>query len=296
VVASFGVGNATQINAVVGSIRASAGYMGFRFPLWGQLVVGIFLGVMLVILMRGGAKGIGSAAERLVPVASMGYLILCLLVLAICWNRIAGAFSLIFRGAFSPSAVTGGVVGSLITSVRVGTARGVFTNEAGMGTASIAHAGAEVDHPVEQGLMGIVEVFIDTIVICTMTALVILCSGISIPYGVDGGIALTGEAFSSVCGSWVSVPIALALCLFGIATVIGWGLYGIRCAQYLLGDGVWRGFIYLQGAMVVIGAVMGTGTVWLLAEIVNGLMAIPNLIALLVLSPELLRILKTYRA
>ena len=180
----------------------------------------------------------------------------------------------------------------MLVTLRTGVSRGVFTNEAGMGTASIAHAAARVKHPAQQGLMGIMEVFLDTVVICTVTALVILCSGVPIPYGEDVGVVLTTEAFSSVYGSWVSVFIAAALCLFAIATVLGWGLYGIRCAQFLFGAGVWRKFVFLQAVTVVISSVLSTGTVWLLTETVNGLMAIPNLIALTALTPELCRLLQ----
>jgi len=210
-------------------------------------------------------------------------------------DAIPMAFQQIIRGAFSPNAVTGGAVGSVFTVLRVGASRGVFTNEAGMGTAAIAHASAKVEHPVRQGLMGIMEVFLDTIVICTVTALVILCSGVQIPYGTDMGIALTAEAFSSVYGAWVCVPISLALCSFAIATVLGWGLYGGRCAQYIFGEGAWRRFVCVQIAMVVLGAVMQTGAVWLLSETVNGLMAVPNLIMLAYLSPELVRLVRSFR-
>ena len=163
-----------------------------------------------------------------------------------------------------------------------------------MGTASIAHSGAEVAHPVEQGFMGIMEVFLDTIVICTMTALAILCSGIEIPYGLDLGAALTLEAFSAFYGSWITIPMALALCCFAVATVLGWGLYGARCAEYLFGGNVWRRFVLIQGAAVILGAILKTQTIWLLSEIINGLMSIPNLIVLLVLCPELSKISAAY--
>ena len=143
--------------------------------------------------------------------------------------------------------------------------------------------------------MGIMEVFLDTVVICTVTALVILCSGVPIPYGTDVGVSLTTQSFSAVLGDWTAVFIAGALCLFAFATVLGWGLYGARCAQYLFGRQVWRQFAWLQAAMVVLGAVLNTGTVWLLSEIINGLMAIPNLIALAALSPEFCRLLQEYQ-
>ena len=142
--------------------------------------------------------------------------------------------------------------------------------------------------------MGIMEVFLDTIVICTMTALVILCSDISIPYGTEAP-DLTAFAFSFVLGDWVQIVIAISLCLFAFATILGWGLYGARCAQYLFGLGVWKKFAWLQAATVILGAVLNTSTVWLLAETVNGLMAIPNLIALFLLTPELCRLIKRYQ-
>ena len=138
--------------------------------------------------------------------------------------------------------------------------------------------------------------FVDTIVICTMTALVILCSGIGIPYGVDMGVALTSDAFCLVFGNWVSILIALFLALFAIATILGWGLYGVRCAQYLLGEGVGNHFAWLQGGAIIIGALLGTGTIWTIAEIVNGMMMIPNLIAIAYLTPEILRLIQNYQA
>lgn len=295
VVAVFGVGNATQINAVIGGVNSVVTAFGGQESMLGNLLMGIILAVLVAFMLSGGAKRIGQIAEGLVPFASVLYLVLCIGVLCVHVSSIGDAFSSIVRGAFSPQAVTGGVLGSAFQALRIGASRGVFTNEAGMGTASIAHASAKVDHPVEQGLMGIIEVYIDTIVICTMTALVILCSGIAIPYGVDTGVTLTLDAFSSVYGEWICVPIALALCCFALATVLGWGLYGARCAQYLFGENVWKPFVIAQSVVVVIGAVLKTGTVWMLSETVNGLMAIPNLIALAMLSPELTRLTKAYK-
>lgn len=163
-----------------------------------------------------------------------------------------------------------------------------------MGTASIAHASAAVSHPVEQGLMGIMEVFLDTIVICTVTALVILCSGVEIPYGTDAGASLTAAAFGRIYGKWAVPLIALCLTCFALATVLGWSFYGMHCARYLLGSRMQPVFILLQSATVILSAVLKTGTVWLLAELVNGLMAIPNLIALLALSPTFFRLLQQY--
>ena len=294
VAAAFGVGNATQVNTVITSLSDTLSQFGLAMHPGVRLLIGLGLAVLIAGMLLGGARRIGSIAERLVPFGAIVYLLLGILVLILRCDAIGAAFSSILIGACSPDAVTGGAVGSALTALRIGVSRGVFTNEAGMGTASIAHAGADVQHPVEQGMMGIVEVFLDTIVICTITALVILVSGIDIPYGFDVGISLTNAAFSCVLGNWVGVVLSLSLCLFALATVLGWGLYGIRCAQYLFGDGVWRKFVFLQVAVVVIGAVVRAETIWLLAEILNGLMAIPNLIAILALMPELMSINRNY--
>ena len=291
VVAAFGVGNATQINAVVTGFNDCLAAFGGIPTGRKDLLLGLLLAMLVLILLWGGAKRIGAVAERLVPFAAVCYLLLGCLVLILCRKAIPGAFAAIFQGAFSPGAVTGGMVGSMAATLRVGISRGVFTNEAGMGTAGMAHGGANVSHPVEQGLMGIMEVFLDTIVICTMTALVILVSGVTVPYGSEAGVELTVAGFSSVVGDWVRVFLTLSLCLFAFATVLGWGLYGARCAQYLFGKKVWRLFALVQAVTVVLGAVLKTQTVWLLAEILNGLMSIPNLIAMAALTPELCRLI-----
>lgn len=295
VIAAFGVGNATQINTVIVSINDTLSQFGGAPTTAGNLLMGIGLAILVGAMLLGGAEKIGRTAERLVPFAAALYLVMGVLVLVLRYDAIPKAFEAIFQGAFHPRAVTGGAIGSAITTLRIGVSRGVFTNEAGMGTAGIAHGAARVRHPVEQGMMGIVEVFLDTIVICTMTALVILCSDVPISYGVDAGVALTTESFAAVLGTWVPTVIALALCLFALATVLGWGLYGIRCAQYLFGSDIWKRFVYIQIATVILASVLQAETVWLLAEVVNGLMSIPNLIALLALSPEVMRSIRQYR-
>lgn len=295
VVAAFGVGNATQINTLIYSINDVFHIFGISTSVLGNLQMGIFFAILIAVMLLGGAGRIGRTAEKLVPFASVLYLVLGGYVLLTRLDAVPRAFAAIISGAFSPQAVTGGVVGSMLQSVRVGTSRGIFTNEAGMGTAGIAHGAADVAHPCEQGLLGIVEVFLDTIVICTMTALVILCSGVHVPYGEDTGIQLTNMAFSSVLGQWICIPISLAVCCFAFATILGWGLYGARCAQFLLGERVWKPFVALQVITVIIGSVLGTGTIWLLAQIVNGLMAVPNLICLAYLAPELGKLTRGYK-
>lgn len=294
VVAALGVGNATQINAVVGSVNQMLIQLGCDPSPTGNLLIGTVLAAIVGMILLGGASKIGHAAEILVPFAAGAYVLLCTGVLAVHCERIPAALVSIIEGAFTPQAVTGGMIGSMFRVLRTGVARGVFSNEAGLGTASIAHASADVSHPVEQGMMGIMEVFLDTIVICTFTALVILCSGVPIPYGRDVGGSLTVAAFSSVFGRWVSVFLSASLCCFALATVLGWGLYGLRCAQFLFGTESYKAFALVQMAIVVFGAIAHTETIWSLAEIVNGLMAVPNLISLLLSSGELRKITRDY--
>lgn len=295
VVAAFGVGNATQINTVIVGINDCITAFGGQVSRKTDVLMGLILAAVVFAMFLGGAGRIGAAAEKLVPFAAAVYLLMSSAVLVLRVNALPGALRAIVQGAFSPRAVTGGVVGSILVTLRIGVSRGVFTNEAGMGTAGIAHGSADVQHPVDQGLMGIMEVFLDTVVICTMTALVILCSGVPVPYGIDAGVRLTADAFSSVMGPWIKVFIAASLCLFAFATILGWGLYGARCAQYLFGRKVWTRFAVLQAVTVVVGAVLNTTVIWQMAEIVNGLMAIPNLISLAVLAPELQRLINEYK-
>ena len=295
VIASFGVGNMAQINAVISGMNGLLLDYGIQETPFRNLLIGLALALLILLVLSGGAKGIGAAAEKLIPVASAGYILLCIGVLYFRYDRIPEALRQILLGAFSPRAATGGMLGSAFLALRVGCSRGVFTNEAGMGTASIAHASAETDHPAQQGLMGIVEVFLDTILICTLTALAILVSGVPIPYGNDLGGQLTNLAFSAVYGRSASVFLAAALSCFAFATVLGWSLYGGRCVQFLFGKGAWKWFVALQTLLVILGSVMNTQAVWLLAETVNGLMAIPNLIALAALSPEVVRLTIEYK-
>lgn len=292
ILAAFGVGNTAQVNAVVTGVNAAVSRFGGQPSRMGNLLMGLTLAALAGFLLFGGAKRIGAAAETLVPFAAGAYLLLCVGVLLVFRRRIPTALGQILAGAFYPRAVTGGMLGSAFRALCVGCRRGVFTNEAGMGTASIAHACAEAE-PAEQGLMGMMEVFLDTIVICTLTALVILVSGVPIPYGVDTGAELTTRAFSQVYGAGASVFLAAALILFAVATILGWGLYGARCAQFLFGG--WKGFAAAQTAMVVLGAVLDTETVWQLSELANGLMALPNLICLAALTTELRCITKEYK-
>ena len=294
VVAAFGVGNGTQVNAVVDSVDTVLRVFGSKSSPRIAVLIGGCMAALAGCCLLGGAKRIGDVAELLVPVAAVAYIVLCVGAVGVHAQKIPAALRSIVTGAFSPLAVTGGVIGSAFTALRVGASRGVFTNEAGMGTAGIAHGQSRVNHPAQQGLMGIVEVFLDTLVICTLTALVILTSGAEIRYGLDEGATLTSRAFSMTYGPWVSIPMALFLCCFAFATMLGWGLYGLRCAQYLFGKKACKIFVAVQILAAAASGFLKTGVIWLLSETVNGLMAIPNLICIAALSPELIRLTREY--
>lgn len=294
IVASFGVGNATQINAVIDGMRSIAEAKKVIFDIRETLLTGGVIAILITVAFAKGASGVGSWTEKLIPAASAIYILMGLGLLIFRIERIPDAIITIITGAFHPKSVTCGAVCAMLTTLRVGVSRGVFTNEAGMGTASIAHASAEAEHPAEQGLMGLIEVFLDTVVICTLTALVVLCSDVPLPYGTDPGIALTLDAFASVYGNWSRVVLTVLTCVFAFATILGWGLYGARCAQFLFGERIWHYFVITQAVCVLLGAVLNTSLVWVLAEILNALMAIPNLIALIFLLPEFTKSIQSY--
>ena len=288
VLASFGVGNMTQVNAIVTGIRG----ITLRFS---PAALGLFVTIAVGLAFLKGADSIGRIAEKLIPFASGIYILLSVLFLILRADQLPGALSGILKGAFQPRAVTGGLIGSSMKALQVGCSRGVFTHEAGMGTASIAHGGAAVEHPAEQGLMGLLEVFLDTFVICTLTSLVILTSGIPISYGFDAGAELTTAAFSAVYGRFGKTIVCVFLVSFAYATILGWSFYGLRCSQFLFGKKAASAFLLLQTCAVLFGAVLKTPQIWKIAEILNGLMALPNLFLLLVLSPELRTLTNSYQ-
>ena len=295
VIAAFGVGNATQVNAITDGIRDIASTFHHTIDEFDMLFVGMLIALLVWISIRSGAVSIGKWAEILVPFASVIYIILAFGVLIVRFHQIPQVISTIVLSAFCPKAFTGGIVGSIVMTIRTGVSRGIFTNEAGMGTAGIAHAAANVKHPVEQGLMGIIEVFLDTVVICTLTAFVILCSSTTISYGSDPGIALTLDAFSAIYGDGVKIVITCLVCILAFATILGWGLYGARCLQYLFGEKGWDCFFIAQLLCIVVSVMLKTSVIWSMAEIINGLMAIPNLIALILLMPNYLSILHSFQ-
>ena len=296
-VAVFGTGNATQVNTIVTAIDsvftsynlAEADGLGTI-----NLALGIFIAVCVALVLLGGIRRIGSFTEKLVPFMAVFYIILAVGVVILNIGKVPGVFASIFGGAFDPRAFTGGVVGSMFTSMRRGVSRGIFSNEAGLGTGSIAHASADTGHPVQQGLFGIFEVFTDTIVICTLTSLVILCSGIDIVFGQAAGADLTIAGFIASYGRWVSIFTAVALICFAFSTTIGWGLYGSRCVEFLFGTRVIRPFMVVYALVSIIGATLDLGLLWDISDTFNGLMVIPNLIAVFLLSGTVFSLTRDY--
>ena len=293
----FGTGNATQVNTITTAINSAL----LNYHLINEdavstsnLIIGIIIAILVATVLLGGVKRIGRVTEKLVPFMALIYIVLSLGVILLNLNRVPSVFASIGEGAFSPASVTGGVVGSFFLSMKKGVSRGIFSNEAGLGTGSIAHACADTKKPVKQGFFGIFEVFTDTIVICTLTALVILCSGTPVGYGEAAGAELTISGFTSTYGNWVSIFTAIALCCFAFSTIIGWGLYGARCIEYLLKEKSIKPFMVAYSLVAIIGATADLGLMWSVAETFNGLMAIPNLIALFLLSGTVARLVKQY--
>ncbi len=293
----FGTGNATQVNTITTAINSALINFHILNPSYtktSNLILGIIIAVLVGLILLGGIKRIGSVTEKLVPFMAVIYIVLSLGVIVLNIQRVPEVFASIFTGAFHPSSVTGGIVGSFFLSMKKGVARGIFSNEAGLGTGSIAHACADTDEPVKQGLFGIFEVFTDTIVICTLTALVILCSGVPIDYGNAAGAELTILGLTSTYGSWISIFTAVALCCFAFSTIIGWGLYGARCIEFLFSSRVIKPFMIVYSLVSILGATINLGLLWSIAETFNGLMSIPNLIALFLLSGTVVKLVKKY--
>lgn len=293
----FGTGNATQVNTITTAVNSAL--INFHVITQEQtsitnLAIGIIITVLIALILLGGIKRIGQVTEKLVPFMALLYIVLALGIVVLNWRVVPGVFVSIFEGAFSPSAVTGGVIGSMFLSMKKGVSRGIFSNEAGLGTGSIAHACADTGKPVKQGMFGIFEVFTDTILICTLTALVILCSPITIPYGQAAGAELTIQGFTSVYGNWVSIFTALAMCCFAFSTILGWGLYGARCIEFLFSSKVTKPFMVVYSFVAILGATADLGLMWSIADTFNGLMAIPNLIALFLLSGKIVQLVKDY--
>lgn len=295
----FGTGNATQVNTITTAINSALlnyNIISESAVSTSNLIIGIVIAILIAMILLGGIKRIGQVTEKLVPFMALLYILLGLGVILLNIQNIPSVFVSIFKGAFQPSAVTGGIIGSMFLSIKKGVSRGIFSNEAGLGTGSIAHACADTKKPVKQGMFGIFEVFTDTIVICTLTALVILCSGVPITYGEAAGAELTILGFTSTYGNWVSIFTAVAMCCFAFSTALGWGLYGARCIEFLFSEKVIKPFMVVYALVAILGATANLGLMWNIAETFNGLMAIPNLIALFLLSGTVVRLTKEYFA
>ena len=296
----FGTGNATQVNTIVTAIDSAV--MSYSDTLTQflptlNLIVGVVVAMLVAMVLLGGVKRIGSVTEKLVPFMALFYVVLALGVVILNIQKFPAVLESIVLGAFDPKAFTGGAIGSIFLSMQKGVSRGIFSNEAGLGTGSIAHACADTKKPVKQGMFGIFEVFADTIVICTLTAMVILCSGVPVNYGSAAGAELTISGFTATYGGWSSIFTAVALCCFAFSTIIGWGLYGSRCIEFpFKTDKVVRPFLVVYSFVAILGATVDLGLLWSIADTFNGLMSIPNLIALLLLSGTVVKLVNEFFA
>lgn len=301
VLASFGIGNLSQANSISGSVNnAITAFIPSAAESTGtiNLVVGIILAIILAVALVGGIQRIGKFTELLVPFMSIFYIIFTVIVIGKNIGNIGEAFKSIFIGAFTPQAVCGAACGIAIKEALVwGLKRSAFSNEAGLGSAGIAHAAANTKGPVQQGLYGIFEVFADTIVICTLTGLTIIISGIDIEFGKSVSSELITAAFATVFGEkFAALFVAIALFLFAFSTILGWALYGTRCTEYLFGIKVSKVYQVVFSVMVIVGTTTSLEIAWNLADTFNGLMAVPNFIALFALSGVVAKLTKEHFA
>lgn len=273
--AVFCSGNFTQTNSAVLSIGGSSII---------RLAGGIFFALLTLIVLAGGAQRVAGFTCKTIPFMAVLYLLMTFGIIFVNFERLPNALSMIFKGAFDPSAVTGGAVGSAAAAVFTGASRGVFSNEAGLGTSAMAHSASSHTDGVRQGLFGIFEVFADTVVICTLTALSLLCSGVGIEYGKGASAELVSSAFATLYGKYAVILLAVMMCLFGLSSVIGWGYYGIVSCDYLFGKTGRRLFVILYPLACIPGALINADTAWRLSGIFNGIMLCINAAAVLLLS------------
>jgi len=276
-IAAFGIGNMVQANSV-----ADVMFSEFAVP---TLLTGITAAVLTGLVIIGGVRRIAQVAEAVVPVMAVAYVSLALVILTLNWVAIPAAVHLIVTSAFEPAA---GVGTGIWVAMRWGFARGIFSNEAGLGSAAIAHAAARCDNPVEQGMVAMLGTFIDTLCVCSMTALVIIVTGAW--SGPEQGAALSANAFTLGIGALGAPIVAIALAVFAFTTIIGWSYYGERCAAYLFGARVIVGYRIAWVCALLVGALIKLELVWTIADIFNGMMALPNLVALVLLSPIVFRL------
>ncbi len=284
--ASFGIGNMSQVNAIAVSLENSFGIK--------PAFVGIAMALIIGFILLGGVKRIGSVAEKIVPFMAIIYILLTLSVVVINIDKIPAVFSSVFKGAFGISAVGGGIGGVLVkNAVTMGFKRGVFSNEAGLGSGVIVNSVSDVDEPVQQGMWGIFEVFFDTIVVCTLTAFTVLSTGV-LETSTAEGSALVSEAFAGVFGSMAGMILSVSITLFAFTTILGWSFYGTKCTEYLFGKKSTVVYKLIFAFFIVVGAVMNLSLVWEISDTLNALMAIPNLVGILVLSGSVKGITENY--
>ena len=309
-IAALGTGNMTQINTIAISVNAmidsfggntaahTVEFLGSPVPVT-SLIMGILMAAIVGLVLFGGIKRIGKVTEKLVPFMAGLYILASLTVVTLNASHLGEIFRMIFQGAFSAQAALGGAFGiTVMATVSKGVGRGVFSNEAGLGSAPMAHAATSEKDPVKQGFYGIFEVFVDTIVICTLTVLTLMCgymNGVAIPWGHNAGAELISASFGTVFGGKLgSMLVAVGICLFALSTMLSWALYGTRCCEFLFGHKSVIAYEVLYVAVVAIGATMQLDLVWTIADTFNGFMAVPNLIALLGLSGVVIRLTKAY--
>ena len=311
-IAAFGIGNMTQVNTIASSFNSAVDAFGgntagHTILFFGQnvpvssIAVGALVSVIVALVLFGGIKRIGAVTEKLVPFMAVIYIICALCVIGSNLGSLGKIFGMIFKGAFSAKAALGGAFGiTIMQTIQKGVGRGVFSNEAGLGSAPMAHAATSEADPVKQGLYGIFEVFMDTIVICTLTALTVMCgveAGVDITWGQSAGTELIGAAFATVFGTKAgSLLVAVGISLFALSTILSWSLYGSRCCEFLLGHKVTIVYQIAFVLVIIIGATLDLELVWNIADTLNGFMAIPNLIALLGLSGVVVKLTKDYFA
>jgi len=308
--AAFGIGNMTQVNTIASSINSAVDAFGgntgaVAITVFGQIVpvssivIGVVVAVIVAMTLFGGIKRIGAVTEKMVPFMAAIYIVCSLIVVFCNLGAVGKILGMIFKGAFSAEAALGGAFGiTIMQTIQKGVGRGVFSNEAGLGSAPMAHAASSETNPVKQGLYGIFEVFMDTIVICTLTAFTVLCgmeSGVEIAWGQSAGTELIIASFSQIFGSHVgSTIVAVGISLFALSTILSWSLYGSRCCEFLLGQKATLVYQILFVCIIIVGATLDLELVWNIADTLNGFMAVPNLIALLGLSGVVVKLTKEY--
>lgn len=284
-VALFGSGTFTQVNSITDSLSNTVG--------WSPKIISLVLAVLVSIIIFGGIQSISKVAEKIVPFMAIIYILATITILAFHCDQIIPSIALVIKSAFTGKAATGGFAGAtVITAIQAGIARGIFSNESGLGSAPIAAAAAKTEEPVEQGLVSMTGTFIDTIIICTLTGLSIIVTG-GWTNNLNGA-TLTQSAFSTVFGNFGVYALTISLILFAFTTILGWGYYGERCFEFLFGTKAIPVYRVIFIIMVALGGYISLETIWVIADIVNGLMAIPNLIALLALSPIIIKETKQY--